>query len=340
MEPKQRSLLRTATAVLTAGTLATALGGCTLAGSEPSADDDRRSVTVGFMYDVHAANVWTMNECESDTVRVELSAFKQFTEIQRGLEQGQVDAAMMGYQNLGQLLDNGFEDFRAVSGVYRGGEHITVAAGSGIEDWDDLRGKRIGIPPNSFVEMLFRASLRENDVDIADMELVPFAGAGPPLQTALRNGDVDAMVAWEPNGSTAVTEGYGVQPPFDIQNGELGDATALLYVTEQLAAGDPDVTDALVDCLRKRTEALDGDVDAWVTALREQTGLSEEVSRAAIETGEMDLELPQEAAENIIAEFAANGLLDDTSDRVSEFFDYGPLEHVTGRQAADLGAAG
>ncbi|MCP2253759.1 NitT/TauT family transport system substrate-binding protein [Prauserella aidingensis] len=338
MRPTQRSLLRLTTSVLTVGALTAALGGCTLAGSEPPADDNRRSVTVGFMHDVHAANVWTMDECESDTLRIELSSFKQFAEIQRGLEQGQVDAAMMGYQNLGQMLDNGFEDFRAVSGVYRGGEHITVASGSSIERWDDLRGARIGIPPNSFVEMLFRASLRENGVDVADMELVPFAGAGPPLQTALRNGDVDAMVAWEPNGSTAVTEGYGVQPPFDIQNGALGDATALLYVTEQLAAEDADVTDALVDCLQERTEALGADVDAWVEALRQQTGLSAEVSRTAIETGEMDLELPQASAENIIAEFADNGLLDDTSDRVSEFFDYGPLERVTGRRAADLGA--
>ncbi|OLT45262.1 hypothetical protein BJF85_02545 [Saccharomonospora sp. CUA-673] len=335
-----RHLRRAATAVASAATLTVALGGCTLAGSEEeTAAGDARTVTVGFMYDVHAANVWTMDRCESDTVDVELSPFKQFAELQRGLEQGQLDAAMMGYQNLGQMLDAGHEDFRAVSGIYRGAEHITVAADSGIDSWVDLRGKQIGVPPNSFVEMLLRASLRENGVDVEDVELVPFAGAGPPLQTALRNGEVDAMVAWQPNAATAETEGFGVQPPFDIQEGELGDATALMYVTETLATEDQEVVDALVECLSERTEALAGDVDAWVEALVEQTGVDEDVARAAIETGEMDLTLPQESAERIIAEFADNGLLEDTSDRVAEFFDYGPLERVTGQSASELGAS-
>lgn len=328
-----RRLLTAALATM----LATTLTACTLAGSE-QADESKTTITVGFMYDVHAANAWTMDRCESDSVAIELTAFKQFAEIQRGLEQGQIEAAVMGYQNLGQMLDNGFEEFRAVAGVYRGGEHITVRAGSGIETWADLRGKKIGVPPNSFVEMLLRSSLREAGVDVADVELVPFAGAGPPLQTALRDGAVDAMVAWEPNAATTLVQGFGAAPPFDIQDGALGDATSLLYVAKALH-DDPAAVDALVGCLRERTDALTGDAEAWVTALTEKTGMDQQVARAAVRTGTMDIALPQGAAEKIIAEFAGNGLLSDTSGRVAEFFDYGPLERVTGSARAELGAA-
>ncbi|WP_198037054.1 ABC transporter substrate-binding protein [Nocardia sp. BMG51109] len=328
---RSKRLSRTAITVM----LAAGLGGCTLAGSTES-DPSKKSIDVGFMYDVHAANVWTMDQCESDTVSITLTPFKQFAEIQRGLERGQLDAAMMGYQNLGQMLDNGFEGFRAVSGVYRGGEHIVVRAGSGITSWNDLRGKKIGVPPNSFVEMLLRASLREAGVDVAGVELVPFAGAGPPLQTALRNGEVDALVAWEPNGATAITEGFGAAPPFDIQDGSLGDATSLMYVSSALH-GDQQAVDALVSCLRDRTEKLSADTGQWVTALQARTGLGDDVARAAVRTGTMDIALPQASAERIIREFAANGLLSDTSGRVAEFFDYGPLERVTGAPVSELG---
>ncbi|MFC4000392.1 ABC transporter substrate-binding protein [Prauserella oleivorans] len=317
--------------------LAATLSGCTLAGSDEAEDGATTTVTVGFMYDVHAANVWTMDQCETDTVQIELSAFKQFAEIQRGLEQGQIDAAMMGYQNLGQMLDNGYENFRAVAGVYRGGEHITVRKGSGIDSWDDLRGKKVGVPPNSFVEMLLRHSLKEAGVDISEVELVPFAGAGPPLQTALRDGEVDAMVAWEPNAATAIVQGFGEAPPFNIQDGSIGDATSLMYVSEELS-GDQAAVDAVVSCLRERTHALTNDVEAWVTALQQKTGMEEKVARAAIETGTMDLTLAQDSAEKIIAEFAENGLVSDTSARVGEFFDYGPLERVTGSPKSELGA--
>ncbi|MGV9799554.1 ABC transporter substrate-binding protein [Mycobacterium sp. NPDC003449] len=312
------------------------LGACTLAGSDAT-DNSKTTVTLGFMYDVHAANAWTMDRCTSDTVDIKLTAFKQFAEIQRALEQGNINAAVMGYQNLGQMLDGGYDSFRAVAGVYRGGEHITVRKGSAIESWGDLRGKKVGVPPNSFVEMLLRSALRDAGVDIAELELVPFAGAGPPLQTALRNGEVDAMVAWEPNAATALVEGFGEAPPFNIQGGSIGDATSLMYVSQGLHENSAAV-DALVRCLHERTDALNGDSDAWVQALVEQTGMGDGVARAAVQTGTMDITLSQDSAEKIIAEFARNGLMSDTSGRVAEFFDYGPLERVTGSPRPELGA--
>ncbi|MEU6641688.1 ABC transporter substrate-binding protein [Saccharomonospora sp. NPDC046836] len=317
--------------------LVAALNACTLAGGDTQ-NGNAAAVRVGFMYDVHAANVWTLDQCSSDEVAVELTSFKQFAEIQRALEQGQIDVGMMGYQNMAQMLDNGYEDFRAVAGVYTGGEHISIRAGSGITDWADLRGKKVGVPPNSFVEMLLRSSLREAGVSIDDIELVPFAGAGPPMQTALRNGEIDAMVAWEPNAATVDVDGYGEYADFNIQDGAIGDATSLLYASETLLADQQGAVDEVVRCLRERTEALSADVEQWVTALTEHTGLPENVARTAIETGEMDIKLYQDSAERIITEFAENGLVEDTSGRVAEFFDYSSLQRVTGLDRAELGA--
>jgi len=297
-----------------------------------------RTVTVGFLYDVHAANIWTLGECESSDLKVELRNFKQFAEVQRAFEGGQIDAAAMGYQNLAQTIGNGYDDFRVVSGVYTGGEHITVKAGPGITDWKDLVGKKVGIPPNSFVEMLFRSSMKEAGVKIEDVEIVPFPGAGPPMLAALERGDIDAMVAWESNSASAAVQGIGEYPPFDIQEGEIGKATSALYVTEKLASDAPDTVDALVKCVQERTDALSNDVDTWVEALTSRTGLEEPVARQAVKTGEMDVRLYQDSAERIIKEFAVNGLLKDVSDQVVTKFDYGPLERVTGKTKSELGA--
>lgn len=323
--------------------LAVSLASCSLAGdpgSEAAGSGDgegARTITVGFLYDVHAANVWTLDQCESDTLQVELSNFKQFAEVQRAFEGDQIDAAAMGYQNMAQMIGNGYEDFRGVAGVYTGAEHITVKAGAGIEDWSDLVGKTVGVPPNSFVEMLFRSSMEEAGVDIADVEMVPFPGAGPPMLAALEKGDIDAMVAWEPNSATAATQGIGEYPEFDIQQGSIGDATSLMYVSEELLTEDEQAVDELVRCIDERTQALNGDVDAWVESLMANTGLEEEVARRAIDTGELDVNLYQDSAEKIIAEFAKYGLVDDSSGRVGDFFDYGPLERVTGKSASELG---
>ena len=329
----------TATAV---GVAALLLTSCSLAdgGSAPAGggEEGARTVTVGFLYDVHAANIWTLDQCKAPGLKVELNNFKQFAEVQRAFEGGQIEAAAMGYQNMAQMIGNGYEDFRVVSGVYTGGEHITVRAGSGITKWEHLVGKKVGIPPNSFVEMLFRSSVREAKVSLEDIEIVPFPGAGPPMLAALERGDIDAMVAWESNSASAAVQGIGEYPPFDIQEGEIGKATSALYVTEKLASEHEETVDALVKCIHERTQALSDDVDTWVTSLQQKTGLDEAVARQAVKTGEMDARLYQDSAERIIQEFAKNGLLKDVSDQVAVKFDYGPLERVTGKQSSELGA--
>lgn len=328
-----------------------ALGACSMAdgtGSAAGTDGDstagstadageKRSINVGFLYDVHAANVWTMDQCETDAIDVQLTNFKQFAEVQRAFEGDQIDAAAMGYQNMAQMIGNGYEDFRGVAGVYTGAEHIVIKAGSGIGDWSDLSGKKVGLPPNSFVEMLFRSAMDEAGVSLADVEIVPFPGGGPPLLAALESGDIDAMVTWEPNAASAAVQGIGEYPSFNIQDGAIGDATSVLYVSEELLAEDAAVEE-LVACLQERTEALSADLDGWTQVLMENTGLSEEVARTAIGTGALDTNLYQDSAERIITEFANNGLVEDTSDRVAEMFDYGPLERVTGKDASELGA--
>lgn len=317
-------------ALVGAGAALLALAGCAdSASSSP--------IRIGFLYDVHAANIWTIDQCKTDKVTFELFNFKQFAEVQRALQDGQIDAAAMGYQNLAQMIEAGYPDFRVVAGVYTGAEHITVGVDSGITTWADLKGKKVGIPPNSFVEMLFRSALAENNVDIEDITLVPFPGAGPPMLTALQNKDIDAMVAWEPNSAQAKVQGIGEYPSFDIQQGSIGDATSALYVSEKLAKDRPESVQELVRCVDERTKDLTANKDEWVRELISKTGLTEEVAKTAIETGEMDTALYPDSAKKIIKTFAENGIFKDSSDQVPAKFDSSFLDKITGKSASALG---
>src|SRR3954452_18533079 len=113
--------------------------------------DTLAKVRLAFLYDVHAAGLWTVPDClRPRNVEVEMLSFKQFAEAQRAFETGQADFAGMGYQNLAQMEAGGFSDYNIVAGVYSGSEHISLRKGVEVRSWKDFAGKKVGIPPNSF----------------------------------------------------------------------------------------------------------------------------------------------------------------------------------------------
>lgn len=306
--------------------------------ASPAADTPA-TIKIGFLYDVHAANVWTMPEClRSRNVQAEMVNFKQFAEVQRAFQTGQVDFAGMGYQNLAQLEGANFSDYKLVAGVYSGSEQVTLRTGSEVKTWKDLAGKKVGIPPNSFVEMLFRYQAAANGLDINSVQIVNFPGAGPPMLAALGRGDIDAMVAWEPNNANAKVQGIGEYAPFDLQGGAVGKGTSVLYATDQVINSNPSAVQRVVDCLVVQTGKLNADPAAYEAALVRETGLSPEVARTAMPKGQMDVRIWEAGAQKIIQLFAQQGLVPEESAKVPQRTDYRFLQKATGKSESELRA--
>ncbi len=320
-----------------AGLMVLALAAC---GSE-DAGEGPETLRVGFLYDVHAANVWTLPECENDDVRFEMVNFKQYAEVQRAFASGDVDIASMGYQNMAQLVGDGFTDFKMIAGVGTGSQNLVLRKGYAASTWADLKGAKVGIPPNSFAEMNFRVGAEANGLKIEDVTLVPFPGAGPPMLAALKSGEIDVMAAWEPNTATASVEGIGDYAPFPLQDPEsaLGNATGVTYATNQVISESPTAVKAFVECLVERTDYLNQHSEEWAKKLVEATGLSQEVASQAITTGELDNKIYESSAMGIIQAFASQDLLKDVSAEVPNHVDYSFLEEVTGKSKTELGAA-
>src|SRR5688572_2927712 len=139
-------------------------------------------VKVGYLKEPFNINVVKLGDfVDGKKVAIELVPFRQFAEVGRALQAGEVQVAVFGYQNAGIFLHADFPDFTLPAGISSGGQSIKQGKGVALRGWGDLAGKKIAVPPNSFVELRLKASLRKAGVNPSQVTFVSFPGAGPPM---------------------------------------------------------------------------------------------------------------------------------------------------------------
>ena len=296
-------------------------------------------VKVGYLNEPFNINVAKLADfVDAKKVAIELVPFRQFAEVGRALQAGEIQVAAFGYQNAGIFLDAGFTDFTLLAGISAGGQSITQGKGVALKSWSDLSGKKIGVPPNSFVELRLKASLKKAGVNPSQVSFVSFPGAGPPMLAALKNKDVDAIAVWEPLNAQAQADGFGEYAPLDLRLTETGGVTSLLGVRASWAAANQAVVREIVAGLVKATEHYTKDRAAWRAQVIEVTGLKPDVAELAMGRGGMDYRLMLKEGQAVLKTFAEAGLLKaDHSAAAAKHFDYSHLEAVTGKKRGDLG---
>lgn len=104
------------------------------------------------------------------------------------------------------IMFNSFrrQDFSMISSFVRSRDDIKIIArkDKGIKTATDLRGKKIGTPKGTTGQFFTELFLDFNDISRSDVEIVNISPSGLP--TALNNGQVDAIVIWEPHAFNAV----------------------------------------------------------------------------------------------------------------------------------------
>ncbi len=320
--------------------LATACGGGEGTSNAPkSSSEPAAKVRIGFLYDVFAAPVWTLPDCTSKHhVDVEMVNFKQYADVQRALQAGQIDFGAMGYQNAAQMLDANFTDWRMVVGVQTGAEHISLRKGFNAKSWTDLAGHKVGIPPNSFVSFLFKYQASRAGLNLSSVQIVDFPGAGPPMLSALQRGDIDAMVAWEPNSANAAAQGIGEYAKnFDLQDGPIGKATSVMYATKSIIDSNPSAVQRVVNCVIQQDDYLTKNQGAFVDDLTTQTGMTKQAAQIAVKQGELDYKIYVGSGQQIIKLFADARIMSDQSAKIPQYAEFKFLEKATGKPASQLG---
>ena len=249
--------------------------------------------------------------------------FVRYADARTALASGSLDLATIGPADLPIALSQGITNMVALMGVGSQAKYPVIRNGVTVEKWKDLEGKTVAVAPASAVWFQFVATLQEQGVDYSKLKVVNIQGAGSNFDQALKRGDVDAIVTWEPFESTPLIEGYGYWPKaLDYSQSrsvgaELGMfAASKTAVTEQRAAVERFVW-AYVNA-QNRLAASPADFAKAITAY---TGIAPEIAARIAAGIKLGAVLSLDQMQRQAAEFHRLGVIQrDVSAELPRFF--------------------
>ncbi len=159
---------------------------------------------------------------EKNGVEVELEWFEYMASMD-AFAAGKVDAVCVANGDALVLTATGSRNVMILVNDFSNGNDKIVAA-PGIASVKELKGKKIGVELGLVSHLLLINALKENGMTDKDVTLVNV----PTHQTAqvLASGDVDAIVAWQPNSGQALKAVHGSTAVYTS-----ADAPGLIYDT-------------------------------------------------------------------------------------------------------------
>jgi len=298
------------------------------------------AVRLGFPVQIHTANVMLLRDyAKKSGVDLDVTVMRGYPNIQLALTTNQLDLAVLGFVNVGLMEEKGFRNVKVIAGVFSGGQSLTLRNGVTARTWKDLEGKKIGTAPNSYADLLFKLSAKLGGADLAKITRVSFAPpGGTPVFAAMRSGDIDGFVFWEPNNAEAALEKIGGYSSLDIGANPTGHINGALAVNAEFAAKNRKTVAAIVKALVDATDALNADSKLFEEVAQKGTGSSLDVVREAMPHGSMDYRLHRSKAKALMQLIHEAGITQiDATPAVDSMFDYSFLSEVTGKSGRQLG---
>jgi ABC-type nitrate/sulfonate/bicarbonate transport system substrate-binding protein len=296
-------------------------------------------VRIAYTVQVHQANMMVLADyAKKYGIEIEGVPMRRYADQQLALMTNQVDMAVMGYVNLGLMEEKGFRDYYAIAGVFTGGQSLTLAKDIKAKRWKDLEGRKIGTAPNSYVELLFKASATLGGADMSKIQTVSFAAGGPPLLDALKNHQIDGFASWEPNNAGAAVAGDGDYSSLDLSENPTRNVNGLLTVNSDFLQAHRAAVLGVVRALIDATDALAKDQEKFIQVAVNSTGSPPDVVKEAVPHGKLDYKLYATEAKALMGMLHEAKLTQiDATPAVDQHFDYSLLEQATGQPKNQLG---
>jgi sulfonate transport system substrate-binding protein len=275
-------------------------------------------------------------------IRTETNSASTNAEMQRSVQSGDAQLGSLGYHSPAIMAEQNIANVKVIAGTFVGGQNLIIRKGVEIRSWKDLENKRIGMPPGSYVAILFVLAARENGLDATKISLVNTTSAGPAELQALKSGDLDGLVLWTPVIDRAVVDGFAYYPPCC----DIGSTKRYGAGSQILGANDAFLKDheTVVKFLKAFAEAQDfytKHPDKAVDVISQYTGVGKEILTEALKHSTWDYRVDVQAAENIAKQGPAFGFTrTDLSDRVPNYVDLTFLSQATGKPIAQLSVLG
>jgi ABC-type nitrate/sulfonate/bicarbonate transport system substrate-binding protein len=295
-------------------------------------------VRFAYVVQVHGANMMVLDEyARKHGIDLELVPMRRYADTQLALMTNQIDAAVMGYGNVGLMEEKSFRDYRAIAGAFTGGFGITLASGVEAGKWSDLEGLKLGSAPNSLAELVFKSTASLGGADLSKIQLVSFATGGPPMLSALKSRTIDGFILWEPNNAEAALGKYGYYSSLDIAAPTRG-VNGLVAVNSTYLQSKRQAVAALLRAIVEATDALNSNFERYVDVAVRGTGSTREVVRESIPHGALDYRLYAKEGKTLLKILhEAKITATDTSGAVDTQFEYSILSEVTGKSQTQLG---
>ena len=177
-------------------------------GPAPQPLAQKETLTVGFVKVGHLSPMLNLEEeLKKFNVEVKRAEFVRYADARTALLSNSVDVSAVGPGDLAIAASQGSKNLIGLTGVASSAKNLVVKKGVVINDWKDIAGKKIGIAPGSAVWFQWAMTLIEKGVPYTSFTPVNSQGGGTAFVQAMKRGDIDAMVLWEPFESQAVAEG-------------------------------------------------------------------------------------------------------------------------------------
>jgi sulfonate transport system substrate-binding protein len=256
-------------------------------GPEPKPLAPPVDVTFGYQKVGHLAPIVMLDdELKKLGINLKLVEFVRYADARTALLAGSLDIATVGPADLAIALSQGSTNVVGLMGVGASPKYVIGRTGVKLDSWDDIKGKKVAIAPGSAVWFQYAATLIEKGIPYNSFQAVNIQGGGANFDQALKKGEVDAIVSWEPFESIPVMEGYG----FFAKNLEYGQSKAvgpelgMIMTTKDMAEKRRAVVERIVWAYLKIQGELAASPQKFAQAYAKLTGLDEKVSAEASKT--------------------------------------------------------
>jgi sulfonate transport system substrate-binding protein len=178
-------------------------------GPAPAPLAQRETLTIGFVKVGHLSALLNIEEeLKKFNVDVKRAEFVRYADARTALMSNSVDVSAVGPGDLAIAASQGSKNLIGLTGVASSAKNLVVRKGVVINEWKDIAGKRIGIAPGSAVWFQWAMTLLEKGIPYNSFTPVNIQGGGTAFIQAMKRGDIDAMVLWEPFEAVAEGDAY------------------------------------------------------------------------------------------------------------------------------------
>lgn len=299
------------------------------------------TVRVGYLKVIqwtHLADI--ARHVDPAKVKIEMKEFKTSNEVLVALTSGSIDIGDIGYNHLAAALERGQSNLEFIAGLSSKGSALVQRKAAGIQSWNDLRGKKVGGSRGSTQYTQLVTGLKAHGMDVnKDVQFINLTSS-TDMNLALRNGDVDAIMQWEPGASTAFVEGFGEAVPG--VEGPLYDET--FKVSSGVAArkgfikDNPAAVQAVIDGYYKSYQKITTDHAYWIDTFAKLVQTPKDVLEQASKNAQPDFGMDQADISRMMKALADSGTTKkDMFEELKSELNYTFITKASGKSAQELG---